>query len=151
MTQIIGDKALHRKLRKLTDLSFLRKHVKFGAEHIAGKLESGIPDAPAKNKTPGHSWYDRGQGSKYMYKDGSIKDYANSEDLIQGWISKAVSDTRAIVGNDASYGQWVQDPDKQSRVMKAIGWKTTDTVTKEEEKVVLKMIQKAVDRELAKG
>ena len=148
MTQIIGDEALKRKLRSLGDLRFLRPTIKGALTHISGKV-SQYPPAPPKNKTPGHSWYDRGWGSRWMRKDGTVNGRQTSEDLGQSWTSKVETNTRGRIGNDTSYGQWVQG-EKQSGRMEAIGWKTTDTVVEEESAHVLKEIQRAVDAELRK-
>ena len=148
MTQIIGDKELQAKLRRISDLSFLRPVISSEVTYVAGKI-SFQPNAPSKNKSPGNSWYDRGYGPRWMRRDGSINGSQTSEDLPGSWKGKATSNTRGIIGNDASYAKWVQGP-QQSAIMKKIGWKTTDTVVDEESEKVLKSIQKAVDNELRK-
>jgi len=111
MTQIIGDKELAAKLRSLSDLRFLRPHITSAVTHISGKLDkTSYPPAPYKNKTPGNSWYDRGWGTRWMRADGSLGGRQSSEDLGPSWKGKATSDTRGIIGNDASYAKWVQGP-----------------------------------------
>ena len=149
MTQIIGDKELQAKLRKLSDLSFLRPAIKAAGVHIHGKV-SEYPPSTNANSPANRRWYERGWGSKWRRSDGSIGGRQSSEDLGPSWTSKVETNTRAVVGNDASYAKWVQGGDTQASAMKRIGWKTTDTVVKEESDEVLKEIQKAVDRELRK-
>ena len=148
-TRIIGDEALKRKMQRLGNLDFLRGHVQAGAEHIAGKMKK-YPDSTAANLPNAQGrWYERGWGSRWRRKDGSIGGRQTSEDLGLSWKSKALSNTRAQAGNDASYAPHVQGPN-QSRVMQEIGWKTTDMIAEEESEKILRDIQKAVDAELAR-
>ena len=147
-TRIVGDKELARKIRRLSDLSFLRVAVWSGAAHITKKL-SEYPSSTDANSPANRRWYERGWGTRYRRKDGSWGGQQTSEDLGPSWVSVSDTATRAHVGNDASYAKWVQGP-QQSAIMKKIGWKTTDTVVDEESEKVLKSIQKAVDNELRK-
>jgi len=150
MTQIIGDKELQAKLRRISDLSFLRPHIEGAVNHITSKLDNtSYPSSTDANSPANRRWYERGWGSRYRRKDGSLGGQQTSERLGISWKGKATSDTRGIIGTDASYAKWVQGP-QQSAIMKKIGWKTTDTVVDEESEKVLKSIQKAVDNELRK-
>ena len=149
MTQIIGDKELQAKLRRISDLRFLRPVIDVQVNHIKGKISKPYPAETAANSPANRRWYERGFGTKYRRRDGSITGRQTSEDLGPSWTGKATSDTRGIIGTDASYAKWVQGP-QQSAIMKKIGWKTTDTVVDEESEKVLKSIQKAVDNELRK-
>ena len=149
MTKIIGDKELKAKLAKLSDLRFLKPTMQAAAEHVSGKI-SPYPPAGNANSPANRRWYERGWGSKWRRADGSIGGRQSSEDLGPSWTSKVESNTRAIIGNDTSYAKWVQGGQTQANALKRIGWKTTDTVVKEESAEVLKQIQKAVDRELRK-
>ena len=148
MTQIIGDKELAAKLRRLSDLRFLRPYIQAAVTHVSGKV-SAYPSSTDANSPANRRWYERGWGTRYRRKDGSWGGQQTSEDLGPSWKGKATSDTRGIIGNDASYAKWVQGP-QQSAIMKKIGWKTTDTVVDEESEKVLKSIQEAVDNELRK-
>ena len=149
MSQIIGDKELQAKLNRLSDLNFLKRKMEVVARHVKGKV-SKYPPATGANSSANQRWYERGWGSKWRRADGSIGGRQTSEDLGPSWTGKAETNTRAIIGNDTSYAKWVQGGDTQARALKAIGWKTTDTVVEEESEAVLKHIQKAVDNELRK-
>jgi len=149
-TQIKGDKELQNKLRKLANLDFLRPEIHAVSKHVAGKIAKYPNKTSANRPNAQGRWYERGWGSRYQRKDGTIGGQQTSEDLGPSWKGKAISNTRGVIGNDASYAQWVQGPD-QSDTFERIGWKTTDTVVEDESEFVLKRIQKAVDRELAKG
>jgi len=149
-SQIIGSDELVRKLRRISNLDFLRPHIQSGVTHIANKMKI-YPDAGSGNDPSRTRWYQRGYGQKWRRKDGSVGGYQSSEDLQQRWLGKVLSNTRGEIGNDASYAPYVQGGEEQSSVMREIGWKTTDQVVEEESEFVLREIQKAVDRELAKG
>lgn len=148
MTQIIGDKELQRKLRSISNLSFLRPVIQASVVHISGKVAK-YPPGGSGNSPSKPRWYERGWGSRWRRADGSIGGRQTSEDLGPSWTHKVESNTRGVIGNDASYGPFVQGA-QQSAIMKDIGWKTTDTVVEEESAKVLRDIQKAVDRELRK-
>ena len=151
MTKIIGDRELRAKLAKLSDLRFLKTYIRGAAEHVAGKI-SDYPPEGSGNSSSFPTWYKRGYGTMRRRADGSITGRNTTEDLGLSWLGgvDVVSNTRAVIGNDASYGKWVQGGDTQTAIMHDIGWKTTDTVVKEESAEVLKQIQKAVDKELRK-
>ena len=153
-SSITGDTELMRKLAKLKDLSSIAPAVIEGATHVKSRIAkpAGYPAAPPYNIYPTATWYERGKGTQYMYADGRIKNYANSEDLGLSWnISGSNNNLTQTIGNDTSYGPWVQGPTEQSAVMAGIGWKTTDDVVKEEEQVVLDRIKARVDQLLATG
>lgn len=148
-SQIIGDEELKRKLRKLTDLSFLRPYIQAGVVHLSGKVADYPPATAANQPNAQGRWYQRGYGTKWQRRDGSIGGRATSEDLGPSWKGKVESNTRGVIGNDASYATFVQGPN-QSSVMRDIGWRTTDTIVEEESAFVLSAIQRAVERELNK-
>ena len=153
-TRIVGDKELQRKINRIINLgrtSELYPALMKGAVDIYGEA-SKYPAISGQKREggPGSSWYVRGQGSKYKRKDGTIRSYNNSEDLGQSWTMKGQqSPPKITIGNDTSYGIWVKDPEKQSRVMKGFNWKNTDEDVKKREKEVLREIQKKVDSILA--
>ena len=62
-TTIHGDEELKRKLSRLANFDNIFPALVAGAEDIIGEGKI-YPPAPPKNKTSGHSWYDRGQGTK---------------------------------------------------------------------------------------
>lgn len=145
-TTITGDAELRRKLAKLKDISQIYPALFEAAIHVKGKVSQYPPSTSANQPGgPGSQWYQRGWGTKWKRKDGSEGGSQTSEDLGPSWTAKGEQGKRVIIGNDASYGPYVQGPSKQARALKAIGWKTTDTVVKEEEVYVLNQIKKRVD------
>lgn len=149
-TQIIGDEELRRKLSRLTNLNFMRPVIKAAVTHISGKMAVYPPSGPGNVPNAQGRWYERGWGQRWRRKDGGMGGRQTSEDLGPSWKGKAVSNTRGVIGNDASYAKYVQGPE-QARVMDEIGWRTTDEIAEQEAEIVLKWVQQAVDRELAKG
>jgi len=150
-TEIRGDEELIRKLKRIGNLNFLRPQIQAAVTHIAGKV-SVYPNATAANRPNAQGrWYERGWGTRWQRKDGSIGGRQTSEDLGPSWKGKVISNTRGEIGNDASYAKYVQGGDTQAQALKDIGWKTTDQIVEEESEKVLRQIQQAVDRELAKG
>lgn len=150
MTQIIGDEALKRKLSKLGNLNFLRPTMKAVGIQVRGKAKI-YPPSTIANSPSMPRWYERGYGPRWRKADGSVGGRATSETLGKRWTSRTTSNTRAVIGNNASYAPFVHDPERQASALDRIGWKTTDQIAEEEEIKVLKAIQKAVDRELAKA
>jgi hypothetical protein len=149
--QIIGDEALKRKLRKLKDFRILLPAMKAGRFHIKGKV-SKYPRSTAANTKgtqAGDHWYQRGWGSKWVRKDGTVGGNQSSEDHAQSWFTK--SSNRGLtqkIGSDTTYGPYLQDPSKQTKVHNRIGWKTTDEIVDAEEQTVLNLFKKQVDKVL---
>ena len=126
MAKIIGGEELQRKLRKLGDLRFLRPTMKAVGVEVRG-LAKVYPAPPT--------------GSTYR-RTGVLR---------KGWGSKTNSSgTSVTVGNAVPYAFWVQDRERQAAVH-AGRWQTAQDIAEEKEADILKEIQKAVDRELAKG
>ena len=150
-TIIKGDMELRLKLAKLKDLSNLVPAVHAAAVHVKGKIAHYPPSSGANVPGgPGSQWYIRGWGSKWMRMDGTVNGRMSSEDLGQKWsVYSNKSGLKQIIGNNTSYGKYVQDPNDQTDFHKRRGWKDTDTVANEEEETVLKMLKQAVDKILA--
>ena len=68
-----------------------------------------------------------------------------SEDLGQRWtVATRKQGLEVIVGNNASYGPFVQSHDGQSKMMKVIGWKTDQQVLDENKGKVVEYIRDAI-------
>lgn len=151
---IKGLPELTRKIKNLQDFKQLVPELKASASHIKGSVAKYPPQTSANIPAgPGSRWYVRGSGPRYMRKDGSVwkPKKATSETLGRKWTTKKRDRgfTWAI-GNNASYGPFVQDKNKQARIHKRRGWKTIQDVAKQEAPMVLNLIKKKIDRILAK-
>ena len=70
-----------------------------------------------------------------------------SEDLGQRWtVTTRNQGFTVIVGNNASYGPFVQAHDSQSRMMKVIGWKTDQQVLDENKHEVVGYLEDAIKK-----
>ena len=146
---IKGLDQLRKKLDKITDTRTVRLAVQDAATHVKGKIADYPEPPPPKNKTPGHGWYDRLQGGKYMTVAGEIHNYGGSEKLGPSWtVRTRRGGMAAEIGNDTTYGKWVQDKDFQTAVHQATGWPTIQETAEKEEKYVLDEIKKAIDKAL---
>jgi predicted GTPase len=71
-----------------------------------------------------------------------------SERLSQSWTSEMRDERSAVVGNDTSYGPFVQDREKQSRYHEETGWKTIQAVAEAEAEkardIVASVVRKAI-------
>jgi phage gpG-like protein len=152
-------KGLDELVKKLDDLSKLKAvhaGIKAAAVHVKGKIAKYPPKTAANRPSgPGSHWYERGKGSMYWrIRDNAKVSYGKkSEDLASGWAIKYnKSKFEAVVGNNVSYAVFVQGPKKgpkgkrQSKHMARIGWKSVDTVSKEETKRVQEYVFDAVMR-----
>ena len=152
-TTIKGDVELRRKLAKLVNPRELAPALKEASLYIKTKI-STYPPSTAANVPggPGSHWYQRGWGSKWMTMDGTVRGRNTSETLGKSWTRRIEKEgLKFIIGNDTSYGKFVQGSDDQAKALKRIGWKTTDKVVEEEEEVVLNQLKKRVDQILARG
>ena len=162
-SSITGDAELRRKLAKLQDMSQIYPALMAGGVHVAGKLKEYPPSTAANvpRTVAGSgkvlSWYERGYGTRWLRKDGSMGGNKTSETLGKKWTMQGSGGDKVIIGNNVSYGPWVQGSVKvggvgpQASALREIGWKTTDTVASEEAEVVLNMVKKEVDKILMSG
>ena len=145
--RIEGMEKLEKKLRKVQDKKTVRAALKAAGLHVKGKVAKYPPSSGA-NAPKGHGgWYERGFGSKYRRLDGQVTARKTSETLGRKWsVKQTRNETR--VGNNVSYGPYVQDEGDQASFHKGRGWKTIQTVAKEEAPEVVKFVKKAVDKAL---
>ena len=146
-SSITGDAELRRKLAKLQDMSQIYPALMAGGVHVEGKLKEYPPSTAANSPGgPGSQWYERGWGSRWQRMDGSMGGRQSSETLGKKWTMQGSGGDKVIIGNNVSYGPYVQGPSEQAKALREIGWKTTDTVASEEAEVVLNMVKKEVDK-----
>ena len=153
--QIEGlDKAI-RKCNAIGSLDIVKAGLKAAGVHVKGKLAQYPPRKylPQPFKTD--------KQRRFFFaalRDGRIEvpyrrgQSPGSEDLGQKWTVKdRKGGLQVVVGNNVSYGPYVQDPASQSGYMKAVGWKDTDQVAQEETAKVNEILAKEIDRALEKA
>jgi phage gpG-like protein len=153
---VVEIEGLDELIRKLDDVAQLRKvhaGIRAAGMYVKGKIAIYPPATIANSpNNPSGQWYQRGWGIRYKGGGGR----QTSENLGKKWTSKY--DKRkfeAVVGNNASYAVFVQGPKqggkgaRQAKHMANIGWKSIDTVAKEETKRVQEYVFEAVRRAIA--
>jgi hypothetical protein len=144
----LGDLAASKALRPILTAAIL---------HLKGLIAVYPPSSEA-NKPRGfvskgnNRWYERGFGSKWARKDGSIGSAQTSETLGRSW-TEAVDPAGkwAQVGTKASYAPLVQDRDEQAAFHKDRGWLTAQDVLDDNTDDIVGKIADAVSDILAKA
>lgn len=147
-SEIRGLDKLLRKLNNLASLRAAKRGLKAAALHIKGKIAKYPPSTEA-NIPMQPRWYERGYGSKWMTAKGLVHGSKTSETLGRRWtISERNAGLTQIVGNNVSYGPYVQDRDLQAKIHELNNWPTVQDVTEDESDTVLKFVKAEVDKEL---
>jgi hypothetical protein len=147
---IKGLPELARKLDNLQDLKQIIPELKASASHIKGTVNVYPPHTIANSPDQGR-WYERGYGSRWQRKDGTVGGRKTSETLGRKWTTKKRDRGLTwIIGNNVSYGEYVQDRGKQAKFHKRRGWKTIQDVAEQEAETVVNFIKAKVDKILAK-
>ena len=152
MTVSIDIKGLDKAVAKLVKAGKLKElggALKAAGLHVQGKIN--VYPAATEANSPGNptgKWYERGFGSKWQRKDGSIGGRKTSETLGRKWTVDQPDSFSVVIGNNVSYGPWVQDPEKQTSFHAEHGWKTTAQVAKEETHAVMDFIRKEIRKVL---
>jgi len=146
--KINGLEEITAKLKKLEDMKAIVPALRAGALHVKGKIATYPPSSEA-NTPNQRRWYERGYGSKWMRADGSIGGRKTSEMLGRKWtIGERNAGLTQVVGNNASYGPFVQDAESQAAFHGRRGWKTVQDVAASEADTVIEFIKKEVDKVL---
>ncbi len=150
--RIEGLDKLMKKIDSLEGLETVKAGLKAAALHVKGKIAKYPPGTDANKRGPyPKRWYYRGIGPFWARVDGSIGKRLTSEDLGQKWtIDTRDAGMTAIIGNNVSYGPFVQDEEKQATFHRRRGWKTTQKVAEEESKEVNELLIKAINKALDK-
>jgi len=113
--------------------------------HIKGQVNKYPPATEANSPHQfisggNNTWYQRGYGPKWARKDGSVGGRKTSETLGRRWTVRAESN-QVTIGNNVSYGPFVQDKENQASFHEDRGWKTIQDVAKDEEPIVKAFVE----------
>ena len=159
MTDAVYIKGLDKlvgKLDSIAKLNAVKAGITAGALHIVDKIDNAPPRKHITIKQIG-GWASEKQRRWFFWalRTGQIEvPYRRgisprSEQLEQSWtIKKRDGGLSAVVGNDTSYGPFVQSKAQQSRMMKLIGWNTIEQVAKKEGPEVRDLIAKSIRKAL---
>jgi len=146
--EIKGLDKLTAKITRMSELRALDRGLQKGALQIKARIAK-YPLETSANKPNGH-WYERGYGPRWKGGTGGKR---TSETLGKKWSVVQRRGGRSLawlVGNNVSYGKWVQDEDYQASFHKRRGWPTTQMVAKLYSDLVTGFVKKEVDLELEK-
>ena len=146
--EIKGLDQLTGKIKTMTDLRAFDNGLREGAILVKAKVAK-YPAATSANAPNGH-WYQRGYGPKWRVKSGDVHGRASSETLGRKWTMVKRGILTFIVGNNVSYGRFVQSDDDQASFHKRRGWPTIETVARLYSKQVLGLVKKNLDQALEK-
>ena len=94
-------------------------------------------------------WYERGFGSKWARKDGSVGTAETSETLDRSWTTEVrgfAAGVRGIVGTKAIYAPLVQDEKQQAAVHERHKWPTVQGVFKEKTRQIVRLFDSVIAR-----
>lgn len=143
--RIEGLAELLKKLKAIGELDQIKPALKAAALHIKGVVNE-YPPATEANSPSQARWYERGYGPRWRLADGSVGGRKTSKTLGRKWTVKSSQGGYTwTVGNNVSYGPFVQDPDHQAAFHRERGWLTTQDVADQETDTVLEFLKMAVD------
>jgi hypothetical protein len=103
------------------------------------------------SQRPMNRWYERGFGTRWARKNGSVGGTRTSETLGRSWTTRIEErGMRGVVGTKASYAPFVQDAEEQARFHAERGWRTVQDAVKEKKDAVVRIVQDAVHRIMAR-
>ena len=146
--EIKGLDKLQRKLGAVQARSIWRGILTAGAGEVKNYI-SVYPPASLANSPNARQWYERGYGPRWRAADGSLMGRKTSETLGRRWTTQ-VEDTRAVIGNNASYARFVQSDAKQAWYHRARNWRTDKMAVAEIGPKVIKMAAQAVHEALSR-
>ena len=127
-----------------------------GARYMRGVLEAGgsmlknyiaeYPPASEANRPGQRRWYERGYGSRWTRRDGSVGGSATSQTLGRRWTVSSRGLT-VTVGNNVTYGPFVQG-DKQAAFHERRGWRTEQQAIEKIGPDIIGMAHDEIDRVL---
>lgn len=146
--QIKGLDELLKKLDSLQKLDAIKPALKAAAVHVKGKIAQYPPSSEA-NDPNRRKWYERGYGPKWRLVSGEVHGKRTSETLGRKWTTRSLNQgLTQVVGNNVSYGPFVQSAEKQAAFHRKRGWKTTEDVAAEEADTVNKFVKDEIDKVL---
>lgn len=150
--QIKGMDKLMKKIKSVEGGKYIVPVLKVGGLE-AQRMTGEYPPATIANSpdNPSGRWYQRGYGTKWRRKDGSIDGKKTSEDLLGKWyIDPNESDLSVKVWNAATYAQYVHG-EKQAKIHEKHGWKKLFETTKENSGEILKSMAVAFEQAWKNG
>lgn len=138
--QLSGLEPLLKQIDSVAKLEGVQAAMMAGATHFKGRIDKYPPSSDANNPANRH-WYERGYGSRWRRRDGSMGGKKTSEMLNRKWTVARRGQLEVVLGNNVSYSPYVHDEERQPRFHKARNWPTIQGVAREETPIVVKFIE----------
>ena len=124
--EIKGMEAIQRKLKALEPREYAIGTMEVSVALLKNDI-APYPPATDANNPMARKWYERGYGNRWQRKDGSIGGKRTSQTLGRRWTTKVeMGGMRGTVGNNATYGPFVQSAAKQTWYHRRTGWRTDE-------------------------
>lgn len=148
--KIEGLDALQKKLGEVAAMAYMGEVLMAAGSQLKNYIAKYPPftDANVPNQ---RRWYQRGWGTKWLRKDGSVNGVQSSETLGRRWTVSPRGPLEVVVGNNASYAPYVQSAEKQAHFHKSRGWRTDQMAIEKTTPAILKLVQQTIDKKLAGG
>lgn len=121
-----------------------------GAIHVKGKISTYPPQTHPTRKSVYGSSFQSERQRRWFFAVGIYQTpYARTSNLAKRWtIWSSMDGFTQIVGNNTSYGPYVQGAGAQSLYHKAQGWLTEAEVAEQERDRVVQMVLQAIEKAL---
>ena len=148
--QIEGIDAVVDKLNTIEQLRGFQAALTQVGQHVRDKIKTYPQSTDANSPrdfVPGgkNTWYQRGYGPKWVRKDGTVGGRKTTEFLKQSWGVQATN-TQVVIGTKVTYAPYVHDEETQADFHKRRGWKTVQTIAKEEEPAVRAFVESYLEK-----
>lgn len=148
-------KGLERVLKKLGELEG-RRWLRGALGEAAETLKDYLAEAPPRSDGPvqwaserQRRWYWAARAEQGLPLRYTREADPWSERLGASWTTEvAPSGLSATVGNDASYGPWVQDEERQQPMHRATGWRTIQGAIRDRGQAVIDTLRAELRRVL---
>ncbi len=150
--KVDGLSKVQRMLNQADAKAALIVGLEFGVKNLQQKVgrypptsEANVPQTTVTGGATTIRWYERGYGTRYMRKDGSIGGRLTSAPLKDKWKTKVFkgNNPKGEVSNSATYSPFVQgSKEMQNRVHARRGWKR---LPEEGKKLAPEVTKKVID------
>jgi hypothetical protein len=131
-----------RKLEKVGKAGAFKRPMTKAVAHLHDKIAEYPPSSSANSPANGYSWYERGFGTRTR----TGRAWPTSETLGRRWTHEVSADGKTgKVGNNASYGPYVQSAEMQASFHARRGWLTDEKVAEDEADKVVKFFDDEIE------
>jgi hypothetical protein len=131
-----------RKLEKVGKAGAFKRPMTKAVAHLHDKIAEYPPSSTANSSANGYSWYERGFGTRTR----TGRAWPTSETLGRRWTHEVSGDgKKGVVGNNASYGPFVQSAERQASFHARRGWLTDEKVAEDEADKVVKFFDDEIE------